>query len=131
MRSRKSQSTNPPPPAAAGPCEPALTYDDRIFQEILDAHARATGLRIEIQELRDSAVAAALDQAARRARKRARAREARAAGRRSLTVCGRWSGTARIPDLRLSGWWLREAGFDLGQACEVEVLAGTLVVRAV
>jgi hypothetical protein len=90
-----------------------------------------TGVRIEIQELREAAVAAALDRAARRARKRARAREARAAGRRSLTVCGRWTGTTRIPDLRLSGWWLRAAGFDLGQACEVEVLAGTLVVRAV
>jgi hypothetical protein len=46
-------------------------------------------------------------------------------------VCGRWTGTTRIPDLRLSGWWLRAAGFDLGQACEVEVLAGTLVIRAV
>jgi hypothetical protein len=41
----------------------------------------------------------------------------------------RRAGTAR--DLRLSGWWLRAAGFDLGQACEAEVLAGTLVVRAV
>ncbi len=131
MRSRKGHSTNPPPPAAAGPCEPALSYDDRILKEILDAHERATGVRLDMQDLRESAVAAALDQAARRARKRARAREAHAAGHRSLTVCGRWSGTARIPDLRLSGWWLRAAGFDLGQACEVEVLAGTLVVRAV
>ncbi len=131
MRSRKRQSTNPPPPAAGGPAEQALTYDDRILKEILDAHERATGFRLDMQELRDSAVAAELDRVARRARKRARAREARAAGRRSLTVCGRWTGRTRIPDLRMSGWWLRAAGFDLGQAYEVEVLAGTLVIRAV
>jgi hypothetical protein len=31
----------------------------------------------------------------------------------------------------MSGWWLRDAGFDLGQAYEVEVAAGTLVIRAV
>jgi hypothetical protein len=131
MRSRKTKSTNPPPPAAAGPVEPPLSYDDRVLREILDAHERATGFRIDMQELRDSAVAAELDRAARRARKKARAREARAAGRRSLTVCGRWTGRARIPDLRMSGWWLRAAGFDLGQAYEVEVSAGTLVIRAV
>ena len=67
----------------------------------------------------------------RRARKKALAREARAAGRWALTVCGRWTGRARIPDLRLSGRWLREAGFDLGQAYEVEVEAGRLTIRAV
>jgi Toxin SymE, type I toxin-antitoxin system len=53
------------------------------------------------------------------------------AGRRSGTVCGRWAGRERVPDLRLSGRWLGAAGFDLGKAYEVEVQAGMLVVRAV
>lgn len=77
--------------------------------------------------------AVAGERLARRERKRARAQEARAAGRRSGTVCGRWNGQwkRRVPDLRLSGLWLRAAGFDLGQAFEVEVRAGELVIRAV
>ncbi|HEX5760618.1 MAG TPA: SymE family type I addiction module toxin [Thermoanaerobaculia bacterium] len=41
------------------------------------------------------------------------------------------AGGRGFPDLRLSGRWLRAAGFDLGQAYEVEVRAGRLVVRAV
>ncbi|HEX5760179.1 MAG TPA: SymE family type I addiction module toxin [Thermoanaerobaculia bacterium] len=54
----------------------------------------------------------------------------RAAGRRSRTACGRWSGSERVPGLRLSGRWLRAARFELGQAYEVEVRSGRLVIRA-
>ena len=35
------------------------------------------------------------------------------------------------PDLRLSRQWLQAAGFDLGQAYEVEVRGGRLVIQAV
>jgi type I toxin-antitoxin system toxin SymE len=131
MRSRKTKSINPPLPAPAGPLAQPLTYHERVLQEILDDHERATGVRIDVDLLRDSAVAAELEWPARRERRKARVREARAAGRRSLIVCGRWTGKARIPDLRMSGWWLRAAGFDLGQAYEVEVQAGKLTIRAV
>ncbi|HVF62271.1 MAG TPA: SymE family type I addiction module toxin [Thermoanaerobaculia bacterium] len=41
------------------------------------------------------------------------------------------AGSERVPDLRLSGRWLRAAGFDLGQGYEVEVRSGKLVIRAV
>ena len=73
----------------------------------------------------------ALDWEARRERGRARRGEACEAGLRSGTVCGRWRGRGRVPDLRLCGAWLREAGFDLGQGYEVEVKAERLTVQAV
>jgi Toxin SymE, type I toxin-antitoxin system len=62
--------------------------------------------------------------------KREKTRRARVAGRRR-GPCGRWSRRERVPDLWLSGRWLRAAGFDLGQAYEVEVRSGRLVIRAV
>jgi len=63
--------------------------------------------------------------------KRRRRKEARHRGCRLLTVCGRWQAGKRIPDIRLSGLWLRKAGFDLGQEFEVKVEAGALTIRAV
>ena len=71
------------------------------------------------------------DLQARREERSARAKVAQAKGRRLATICGRWQETGRVPDLRLSGKWLREAGFDLGQRFEVEVEAGKLTIRAV
>jgi hypothetical protein len=68
---------------------------------------------------------------ARRKERSARARAARARGRRLATICGRFQGSGRVPDLRLSGKWLGAAGFDLGQRFEVEVEAGRLTIRAV
>ncbi len=47
------------------------------------------------------------------------------------TVCGRWTGSERVPDLRLSAVAGGRRGFGLGQAYEVEVRAGRLVIRAV
>jgi type I toxin-antitoxin system toxin SymE len=47
------------------------------------------------------------------------------------TICGCWQETGRVPALRLSGKWLREAGFDVGQEFEVEIEAGKLTIRAV
>ena len=63
--------------------------------------------------------------------KRQRRAQARHRGHRLLTVCGRWRGKSRVPDLRLTGKWLEAAGFGLGQEVEVEVEMGRLVVRAV
>jgi hypothetical protein len=68
---------------------------------------------------------------ARRKERNALARAARARGRRLATICGRFQGDERVPDLRLAGRWLRKVGFDLGQRFEVEVEAGKLTIRAV
>lgn len=37
----------------------------------------------------------------------------------------------KIPDIRLMGLWLEQAGFDLGRLCEIEISPGTLTIRAV
>lgn len=63
--------------------------------------------------------------------RRQRRRKAREQGHRLVTVCGKWRGERKIPDIRLMGLWLERAGFDLGRLCEVEVGAGTLTIRTV
>jgi len=76
-------------------------------------------------------VAEALADQAWRERKRQYRKEAHERGHRLLTVCGRQRGRRQVPELRLMGLWLQQAGFDLGRHCEVEVQAGTLTIRAV
>ncbi len=49
---------------------------------------------------------------------------------RRMTVCGRYHHQTRVPDLRLSGKWLRNAGFALGQKVQVQVGDGQLVICA-
>ncbi len=118
MRSLGTKCSNDAGPAPDTPYLPFPIAEDLKLSELFESAA-------------GRAVAKVLERRARREEKGERARRARAAGRRSGTVCGRWTGGARVPDLRLSGRWLRAAGFDLGQAYEVEVQAGKLVVRAV
>ncbi len=89
------------------------------------AHARSRA------EMLPDEVAAILARRASRERWLRRAKQVRAEGRRFATICGRWQGRQRVPDLRLSGLWLREAGFDLGQHFEIEVEAGRLTIRSV
>ena len=52
-------------------------------------------------------------------------------GRRLARIHWRIRGGERRPLLRLTGKWLREAGFDLGQRLAIEAAAGRLVIRAV
>ncbi len=40
---------------------------------------------------------------------------------RRITVCGQYQKEHQVPALRLSGKWLRQAGFDLGQKVQVRV----------
>jgi hypothetical protein len=40
------------------------------------------------------------------------------------TVSDRWREGRRLPDLRLTGRWLEDAGFDRGREYEVAVEAG-------
>ncbi len=98
---------------------------------------RAAGGESSESEERQSAAALRqivgdfLEREARRRWRDARARAARAKGRRFAPICGRFQGHGRVPDLRLSGKWLATAGFDLGQQYEVEVETGRLTIRAV
>ena len=67
-----------------------------------------------------------------RERKFASAAAARAKGHRFGTICCRFRGYRRVvPDLRISGDWLKRAGFDRGQHYEIEVREGRLTIRAV
>lgn len=76
-------------------------------------------------------VADAVTEEARRQHRNRLAREARRRGRRLGTISARsWDGKPR-PYLRLSGHWLREAGFDLGRHFEVEVSNGRLKIEVV
>ncbi len=45
------------------------------------------------------------------------------------TVCGRYRNEHRVPDVRLSGKWLRRAGFELGRKYQVRVEDGQLTIR--
>jgi Toxin SymE, type I toxin-antitoxin system len=119
-------------PEPSGPTDERFVYHlTEEGRRVLAAHDRAAGGSSHCRMRRTAAVAAALEREARRERGRARRRAARDAGLRSGTVCGRWQGRARVPDLRLSGHWLRQAGFDLGQGYEIEVQAGRLTIQAV
>jgi len=62
-------------------------------------------------------------------KRRHRVREARRRSRRFGTISHRNLRGECLPLLRLSGKWLRDAGFDLGQEFEVEVRHGRLVLE--
>ena len=47
------------------------------------------------------------------------------------TVCARWRDGRRLPDLRLTGRWLEDAGFSRGREYEVAVEAGKLTIQAI
>lgn len=78
-----------------------------------------------------------LEKAARRARQAPveepapALRPRRPAGERRATVSQLMRGPGCVPVLRLSGEWLREAGFEEGRLCRVEVGSGRLVLHAV
>jgi hypothetical protein len=131
MRSRAANSSSRIHPAPASPFSDPFADYSREFQRVLDLHEKATGVRIDVEALRASSVAASVAETARRARLKERRAKARAAGRRAGTISGRFHPTGRVPYLRLSGRWLHAVGFDLGQAVEIEVGTGELVIRQV
>ncbi len=49
---------------------------------------------------------------------------------RRLTVCGQYQREHQVPALRLSGKWLRHAGFELGQKVQVQVDERRLTICA-
>ena len=118
--------------------EPTGPFDDRFVYRLteegrraLAAYERANGKPAAVKAPCTAEVAEALDREARRERRGLRRKEARARGVRVGTVCGRWRDGRRVSDLRLTGRWLEEAGFRLGQEYDVEVGVGRLTIQAV
>lgn len=108
MSGRGSKSTTLPEPT--GPNDDSFSYS-------LTAKGKAA--RAEWGEA-----------AERHARRQQAKRKARELGRRPGTVTSRWRETRYVPEVRLSGAWLRSAGFDFGQLFEVAVERGALMIRA-
>ena len=134
MCGRRSDSTTLPQSLAdpAGPIDDRFGYrvteeGMKVLAEYEERHGKAVLRKVRLPDT----VAEALEDEAWRVRTRQRTKKARARGHRLLTVCGKWRGAKRVPDLRLMGMWLRSAGFDPGRQCEVEVEAGTLTIRAI
>lgn len=141
MCERSSDSTTLPPTLAeflaerraqeANPDDDSLGY--RITAEGLQAladyeqrHGRTLVRNLPLPDT----VAEALATEEWHEERRQRRKEVRDRGNRIVTVCGRYRNRRKVPDLRLMGQWLEQAGFDLGRQCEVEVEPGTLTIRA-
>ena len=90
-----------------------------------------TSLSYSLTAQGKAALAAFGTAAERHSRRQACVRRARERGRRSGTVTSRWREAQPVPEVRLSGAWLRAAGFDFGQSFEVGVEEGALVIRVV
>ena len=125
-----SDSTTPPELTnlLAQPCGYRVT---REGLEALEEYARIHGKQAVEAVPLPTSLTESIEAEAWRERKRRRRQEVRERGCRMLTVCGRWRAGRRVPDVRLSGLWLTNAGFDFGQELEVEVKDGTLMIRAI
>lgn len=158
MRGRIRNCSSPPPPGpdAGAPTladaplpEPTGPGDDRFVYSLspmalqyLREREAAEAVTAEEEEAGDGrrprlplarpvARAADVGDAIAAESKRRRRRDARRRGRRLVTVSYVTRGSRRVPLLRLSGHWLRDAGFDLGQELEVEVDRGRLTLEAI
>lgn len=144
MCGRGNDSTTRPNnnPPTAPPAEPlpddAGPFDDRWAYRVteegmkaLEEYERANGKPAFVAEPLPDTVTHAIKAEEWRARKRRRRKQARARGRRLLTVCGRLQGNREVPDLRMTGRWLEDAGFPQGQIYEVEVEGAKLILRAI
>lgn len=142
MCGRENHSTTPLSPLTEPPADPAAQdegpFDDRWAYRVteegmkaLEEYERANGKPAFVAEPLPDTVTHAIKAEEWRARKRRRRKQARARGRRLLTVCGRLQGNREVPDLRMTGRWLEEAGFPMGQQYEVEISAGKLTLQAI
>jgi hypothetical protein len=142
MHGRAKHSTNPPTPPADLP-EPTGPTDERVVYHLMPKAVRllaeaqaAAGDGDDAAPLfrpadRVSAVSEALREEDRRQRRQRLAREASRRGRRLGTVSALQRNGEERPYVRLSGKWLGEAGFDLGEHFEIEVGEGRLTLETV
>lgn len=130
MCGHTSNSTSLPEPS--GPTDDRFVYQlTAAGKKALEAYEEATGLPAHVGVVPVAAVAAAIEEEERRRHRRDRAEKARENGQRLGTVSVRWQGTAKVPHLRISGDWLRQAGFEVGRQYEVAVTAGRLTIQLV
>jgi hypothetical protein len=132
MRRRTNQSTNPPTAAPAALPEPTGPTDDRFVYHLEPKALQLLAEHGDGEPLaRPAARVAEIGDAIETENRRQRRRDARRRGRRLATVTHCTRGSDRVPLLRLSGKWLRDAGFDVGQEYEIEVGEGRLILEAV
>jgi hypothetical protein len=129
MRGPAEDSTLPDP---TGPEDEHFVYHlTPAAEQLLAEHARATGTELHRPAARAADVPDAAAREVRRRGRRARTRRARQRGRRFGTISYRRLASGQVPYLRLSGDWLRRAGFDQEQEFEITVGEGRLVIEAV
>lgn len=128
----------PTEPPAGSPTQSGGPFDDsygyRVTEEglkALEEYEKQHGKPVLRKVPLPDTVAEALADEAWRDRRRHYRKEARARGHRLVTICGRHRNGRKVPELRIIGLWLEQAGFTYGRHCEVEVTPGTLTIRAV
>jgi hypothetical protein len=132
MRRRTNQSTNPSTAAPADLPAPTGPTDDRFVYHLEPKALKVLAEHGDGEPLaRPAARVAEITDALEAETRRQRRRDARRRSRRLATISHCTRGSQRLPLLRLSGHWLREAGFALGREYEVEVGKGKLIIEAV
>jgi hypothetical protein len=123
-------STNLPEPT--GPTDDRFVYHlEPAGLQALAEYEAATGEQLHHPAAPYSEVREAVDREQTRRRRVALRREAKRNGHRIATIHYRWDGKKKLPLLRLSGQWLHDAGFPLGQELEITVHERQLVIDAV
>jgi hypothetical protein len=126
MSGPAQHSTHLPEPS--GPTDERFVYSlTEEGKRVLEEHQATTGEQLHIPSARVSEILEATE----RETLRRRRAEAMANGRRLGTISYRMMGEKQRPLLRLSGSWLNEAGFPLGQHFEITVHDRQLIIDAV
>lgn len=130
MRGPAKNSTNLPEPT--GPTDERFVYHlTPEGQQVLADQEKATGEQLHLPAARFAEVAEAVEREQRRRRHEERREAARSNGHRLGTITYRWRGVKQVPELRISGLWLQNAGFEMGKEVEITVGDGRLIVEVV
>ena len=130
MRGRTEDCSSLPEPT--GPTDDRFVYRlTPTGKQILAEHPTAGGAPLFVPAAPVAEIADAVEAHAKRRRRSHLHRRARDRGRRLGTISTLCRNSKRLPFLRLSGGWLREAGFDEGRHFEIEVEDGRLTIEAV
>jgi hypothetical protein len=119
-------------PEPSGPTDERFVYHlTDEGRRVLAEHEADTGEQLHLPAARFAEIAEAAEREQRRQRREALAEQAKQNGHRVGTISYRWKNEKQFPLLRLSGDWLAEAGFPLGQLFRVTVNDGQLVIDVV